>query len=323
MGIRYYWFTATIILTVLGAGLFIWRLNPDEKGGSVMNIDFVGGTAYTGKLAKPLAIGELRDKLENEREGARHDRARKRPARHLPIEQIFAHGDTGGRELASSPSAPPTRTPARCQKIINTRLGDDSGNHIELHKYDDRPTDDKTRDRWSSPSRRSDEPDFASRARVDRCCCSEEGLTRNIRASSRSAKAGRRTAASREMKIELSEPLSRDEVRGRSWPRRKDGVRQQPAAGTAGELRQPSWRPNTQERALYAILASWAAILLYLWFRFGNWTFGAAAVLCLIHDLFFTLGIIAACHYIHGTVAGQPARHRATSRSTCRPWPPC
>ena len=50
---------------------------------------------------------------------------------------------------------------------------------------------------------------------------------------------------------------------------------------------------------MYAILLSWAAILLYLWFRFGNWTFGAAAVICLIHDLFFTLGIIAVCHYIH------------------------
>jgi SecD/SecF fusion protein len=56
---------------------------------------------------------------------------------------------------------------------------------------------------------------------------------------------------------------------------------------------------ETQLRAMYAILASWGAILLYLWFRFGNWTFGMAAVLCLIHDLFFTLGIIAFSHYIH------------------------
>jgi SecD/SecF fusion protein len=45
-----------------------------------------------------------------------------------------------------------------------------------------------------------------------------------------------------------------------------------------------------RSRALYAILASWLAILLYLWFRFGSWTFGAAAVICLIHDLCFTLG---------------------------------
>jgi SecD/SecF fusion protein len=61
---------------------------------------------------------------------------------------------------------------------------------------------------------------------------------------------------------------------------------------------------STQQRALYAILASWAAILLYLWFRFGSWTFGAAAVICLIHDLFFTLGVIAACHYLHEWMPG-------------------
>src|SRR5262249_8676004 len=55
---------------------------------------------------------------------------------------------------------------------------------------------------------------------------------------------------------------------------------------------------ETSSRAAYAILASWAVILLFLWFRFGNWTFGLAAVMCLIHDLCFTLGMIAFCHYI-------------------------
>lgn len=56
---------------------------------------------------------------------------------------------------------------------------------------------------------------------------------------------------------------------------------------------------DTRQKALMAIVASWIAILLYLWFRFGNWTFGLAAVLCLFHDLCFTLGAIAACHYLH------------------------
>src|SRR5262249_27453012 len=59
---------------------------------------------------------------------------------------------------------------------------------------------------------------------------------------------------------------------------------------------------DAQQRAMVAIVLSWGAILLYLWFRFGNWTFGAAAVMCLIHDLFFTLGMIAGCHYIHENV---------------------
>ncbi|MBI1916516.1 MAG: protein translocase subunit SecF, partial [Planctomycetes bacterium] len=62
---------------------------------------------------------------------------------------------------------------------------------------------------------------------------------------------------------------------------------------------------DMQQRALYAILASWGAMLLYLWFRFGNWTFGLAAVICLIHDLFFTLGMIALCHFVHGTFVGE------------------
>jgi SecD/SecF fusion protein len=62
---------------------------------------------------------------------------------------------------------------------------------------------------------------------------------------------------------------------------------------------------ETRGRALAAIIASWGAILLYLWFRFGNWTFGLAAVLCLVHDLCFTLGIIAAAHYLHGTWLGD------------------
>ena len=81
---------------------------------------------------------------------------------------------------------------------------------------------------------------------------------------------------------------------------------------------------ETQMRALYAIVASWGAILLYLWFRFGNWTFGLAAVICLIHDLFFTLGVIAGCHYLSIWTPGLswPWASR-TSRSTCRRWRRC
>src|SRR5205807_4404905 len=43
----------------------------------------------------------------------------------------------------------------------------------------------------------------------------------------------------------------------------------------------------------------------YLWFRFGSWTFGLAAVLCLIHDLCFTLGLVAASYFIQATPIGQ------------------
>jgi SecD/SecF fusion protein len=101
----------------------------------------------------------------------------------------------------------------------------------------------------------------------------------------------------KEMRLALSEPVApakfaevlkrtREEFQARPLPERLENFDSQLAA-------------ETQLRAMYAILASWIAILLYLWFRFGNWTFGMAAVLCLVHDLFFTLGIIAFSHWLH------------------------
>ncbi|MBX9625439.1 MAG: protein translocase subunit SecD [Gemmataceae bacterium] len=74
------------------------------------------------------------------------------------------------------------------------------------------------------------------------------------------------------------------------------------------EVFDSSLAAETRMKAFYAILWSWLAILLYLWFRFGNWTFGLAAVLCLIHDLCFTLGAIAACHYLSDNPVGRLLR---------------
>lgn len=47
-----------------------------------------------------------------------------------------------------------------------------------------------------------------------------------------------------------------------------------------------------QRNALFAILGSMAATLIYLWFRF-EWRFGLAAIGATAHDLVITLGIIA------------------------------
>jgi SecD/SecF fusion protein len=67
----------------------------------------------------------------------------------------------------------------------------------------------------------------------------------------------------------------------------------------------PALAKDTQNKAFFAVLISWIAVLAYLWFRFGSWHFGLAAVLCLIHDLCFTLGAIAVCHYVHDTYLGH------------------
>src|SRR5205085_1833550 len=58
MSIRYVMFTVTIVISVLGLGLFIGRIPND------LNIDFVGGTAYGGKLKGAVPIAELRKMVD-------------------------------------------------------------------------------------------------------------------------------------------------------------------------------------------------------------------------------------------------------------------
>jgi SecD/SecF fusion protein len=302
MGIRQYWFTATLILTVLGAGLFFWRLNPDEKGRSVMNIDFVGGTAYTGKLAQPMTIEELRDKLEKNmpvpgltpQESDLSD---------ISIEQIFARGDTPPRSSFFSVRTA-VKDPRKVQKIVNTRLGDALA-YIELHKYTIDESGKSATLEFTNP--KTEEPDFASPAQVARMLNEEKGnllpedkqLSIHVESVGTADEKGRYHV----MKASPSEKLSREQF-DKILAQTKAAFDSSPQPERLENF-DAQLAANTQERAMYAILASWAAILLYLWFRFGNWTFGAATVLCLIHDLFFTLGFIAAAHYLHGTWLGN------------------
>jgi SecD/SecF fusion protein len=50
---------------------------------------------------------------------------------------------------------------------------------------------------------------------------------------------------------------------------------------------------STRTQAIFAIVASWALIILYLWIRFQGVAFGLAAVIALIHDVLVMLGAIA------------------------------
>jgi SecD/SecF fusion protein len=306
MGIRYYWFTATIVLTLLGAGLFFYRLAPDEKGRSVMNIDFIGGTAYTGKLAQPMTIEELRAKLEKNvpvpgltpQESDLPD---------ISIDQIFARGDAGGRSSFFTVRTA-VKDPRRVQRIINTRLGDALA-YIELHKYTIDKDGKSATLEFSKP--RSAEPDFASPAQVtmllneekDIVLPQEKQLKFHVETPDKSDGKSDEKGRYSQMKVSPTSTLSREQFE-QILARTKDAFNTSPQPERLENF-DAQLAANTQERAMYAILASWAAILLYLWFRFGNWTFGAATVLCLIHDLFFTLGFIAAAHYLHGTWLGN------------------
>jgi SecD/SecF fusion protein len=331
MAIRYYWFTATIILTIVGAALFIYRL---DRGG--LNIDFTGGTAYGGRLNQPLSIQDLRDKFSEQRQkqllhvvevkqrdtegrsfaltyedpdGKRSTRTVDFPntmtaeevqkqAASLPdlsVEQIFSKSFSEGDRSQLFTVRTSEKAPQLVQTSIDRLLGDlleRIGMKFEVDK--------------DNKGAMLDFTDYASPAQVSSLLerqLADHGLKAQAQQLAVVGQGDDKDGRFKRMHLELSEPADRakltaalqateTEFASRPQPERLENFDSQLAR-------------DTQLRAMYAILASWMAILLYLWFRFGNWTFGLAAVACLIHDLFFTLGIIAFSHYVHGTAFGN------------------
>jgi SecD/SecF fusion protein len=366
MAIRYYWFTATIVLTIAGMALFIGRL-PDD-----LNIDFVGGTAYGGQLNKPYEIDGLRKLLSEERQkemlqaeakmvpgsdGRQFELWYVNPgggksevravslankiegdtpedkvknfvtrASQLPdvsVEQIFPSFAKEANEHESrffnvrTTEKEPELVQAELDRLL--RVKDDKGQWHELLKkvrmnWDEAQlakTQKETRITFTEPD--TGKPTTASPSFIKTLLMRElgsqfkgpdqaelpfqveltgEGKTEEGRFQTMKLAFSPTLSSAQLQKVKAALQTTEREFEARPQPERLENFDSQLAA-------------ETRLRGMYAIVASWGAILLYLWFRFGSWTFGLATVLCLIHDLFFTLGIIAACHYLHGTWLGQ------------------
>jgi SecD/SecF fusion protein len=67
----------------------------------------------------------------------------------------------------------------------------------------------------------------------------------------------------------------------------------------------PSVGGEARTRAIIAIVLSLAALLAYIWFRFGNLRYGLGAVVTLFHDTCATLGAVTVCTYVAGTLIGR------------------
>jgi SecD/SecF fusion protein len=324
---RWVFFAITVGLTIAGGALFVSRL---DAGG--LNIDFVGGTAYGGELVEPVTIEELRAELH------------KTDLPDLSVEQLFisAPGYTDGRKSKLFTVRTAEKDVKKVSDAINRVIGGDTGTvrlkKILIDTVELLPDNKTISLSFVDPPRNADDkekrPVFASRAQVsaelNRVL---QGMIRNMEKKQQAAenederkKVDAQLSALKGLSLEYEAVGLGKEKEGRfqflelrfNNPLTSE---QKPLAMEAVTEMKKAFQDNplperlenfdsqlaqeTQVRALYAIVASWGAILLYLWFRFGNWTFGLAAVLCLIHDLFFTLGAIAACHYLYATAVGQ------------------
>jgi SecD/SecF fusion protein len=354
MKYRYPAFAITAGLTVLGISLFLMR------GQKALNVDFVGGTAYSGQLARPMEIGELRKLLDEGRQKDRlavadvqevvdpsgkakntyeikyadgpptivtlanapqgttpearlaDVRARASILPDASIEQIFSGGNVGATSNLFT-----VRTTERERELVETSINrlfkDDQGNDLlvknEVTKVEPQPGGDYVltfKDPVSKSAIRTLlEREFQARmgdqyAAADVFDVTELGEATDGRYPQmkvrilKDANPGIQNLVAANQVADVIGKVASD------FAQRPRPERLETFDGTLAS--------ETRSRALYAILASWVAILLYLWFRFGSWTFGLAAVLCLIHDLCFTLGAIALCHYLHDTWFGTVFR---------------
>jgi SecD/SecF fusion protein len=350
MAIRYYWFTATILLTIIGTAVFVYRLPED------LNIDFNGGTAYGGQLIEPMDIGSLRRLLEEDsqkerlqvvsieevpadkasgeenkvfdivyrdpngketkrtihfpnppRGATREEReadvaARASQLPDLSVEQIFPGFENTSGNLSRFFTV---RTSEKAPELVQATIGRllaGKLKRIDMASYEIDKGGKKATLTFKDPSDPNQEV-FASPGQVTMLLQREFSKLGIDQQFSVVGEGKNQEGRFGKMRLELVAPVD---------PPAKLVQALQATQKEFAERPQPDRLENfdsqlateTQTRALYAILASWGAILLYLWFRFGSWTFGLAAVCCLIHDLFFTLGIIAFCHYIHRWAPG-------------------
>ncbi|MHC4695259.1 MAG: protein translocase subunit SecF, partial [Planctomycetota bacterium] len=67
----------------------------------------------------------------------------------------------------------------------------------------------------------------------------------------------------------------------------------------------PQVAGQAKNRAVFAIALALGAIVSYLWLRFGTKEYGFAAIVALVHDVAITLGLVAASHFVYGTIVGE------------------
>ncbi|WP_020468283.1 protein translocase subunit SecDF [Zavarzinella formosa] len=345
MKIRQLMFTITGILTVLGVGLFFMR---GQRG---LNVDFVGGTAFSGQLDQPLEIGELRKLLSEDRQKERLNVTEvKETSTRKTYEIHYADGGTTTVSLAnepdgSTPEAQLANVKARAsvlpdwsvEQIFTSESKGDSSRIFNV-----RSTERESELVQASINRLFTNPAGKSLLLETNCTPTKQGNDWILTFNKPVSKSYVKTLIEKQFQKNLSsEYVASDVFEITEAGEEKDGryekmrleVFKEANDGIAQLVKDPakldlivnnaakefSVKPQaerletfdgtlaseTRSRALYAIVASWIAILMYLWFRFGNWTFGAAALICLIHDLCFTLGAIAACYYLHDTFIGK------------------
>jgi SecD/SecF fusion protein len=105
-------------------------------------------------------------------------------------------------------------------------------------------------------------------------------------------------------------PVDKDEARwteelaGPTWTLVNDAINNPPQLQKVTNF-DAQVASAAQMRALTALILSTIVIMIYIWFRFGDLTFGTAATVATIHDTLFVLAAVGFAHYLATTPVGS------------------
>jgi SecD/SecF fusion protein len=289
MRVRYYWFTATVLLSIFGLVVFVLR---GEQG---LNIDFTGGTAYSIEFKEPKRAEEVRQAVANP------DLPPELRLRDPSVDAIF-RADALTQDTTTTFTI---RTPEMDRTKVRQAVAGIFGDQlvwVELtgEVKDAEPTADDKRDGRAA---KRIELTFANKAvareEVDRLVtnwlqANPQFQPGDVRYEIVGVGPGDQNLY-KQIAVQIALP---EDLAGQAESLKEYLVASlhQPKSDRLENF-DSQLAEATRYRAMAAIALSWLAVCLYLWFRFGNWTFGLAAVLCLIHDLIFALGLIGFSHY--------------------------
>jgi SecD/SecF fusion protein len=286
MRVRNAWFTATIILSLLGLALFLYR---GEEG---LNIDFTGGTAYTFQFKEPKAVNDVRNAIANNK--------------NLPepsVDALYRDATVGAGLTREFTIRTTNKERDQVRAAIEATFGKDL-QYVEAKAGAIAPVpadkQDKEKRNQSFELTFVNKEPPAEEAEVFVAKWFKEKLpgTGKEFFEVKGGTPGTRPGTFKTVNVAFKLPPDQQNLAGNLT----EYVVKSFNLPVSDRLENfdSQLADETKSKALSAIIMSWLAIVGYLWFRFGNWTFGVAAVLCLVHDLLFTLGIIAGCHYVVG-----------------------
>jgi SecD/SecF fusion protein len=315
MGMAWIFYTFSIIMLVSGMTLFVIK----ARQGRMMDIEFATGTSLQFQLKQPMVQDDVRKLIEAE--------GRKEP-QVLPAPSVVAVGTDRLHYQVVVPNDKKEDVRSAVLEAMKGKLqiqlpSDFSGAALE---YKDAAEKDVlpiasgfSVDGYTPPAAASHPGGVAIVLRNISPPLSVEEITKrldNQRLSSSSATTGSvqyivqvpgdpskpasfavvigwNPAVAYEADVgkwmgELAQPL---------WGLVKDAVNHPPSFEQETNF-DPQLAGEMQQDAFLALTFSVIAIMIYIWVRFGNFKYGSATVIALIHDTVFTLAGLGFAHYI-------------------------